>query len=118
MNNNVIQREWGTEVIWANKENYCAKILIFNSKSKTPIFFNKQKEKTYFVNSGEFKIRYIDTTNGEIFEVLLTEGQTFDVPALMPMCVESTKENSVLAEASNGEFENDDFIVYKAELIK
>ena len=119
MSNNVNQKEWGTEIIWANKESYCAKILIFNSVgSKTPIFFHKQKEKTFFVNSGEFKIRYIDTSNGEIFEAPLLEGQTFDVPALMPICIESTKEGSTLAETSNGDFKNDEFIVYKAELIK
>jgi len=118
MSNNVKQHEWGTEVIWANKDNYCSKILIFNAHAKTPFFFHKQKEKTYFVNSGEFKIKYINTKDGEIFEAPLVEGQTFDVPSLMPVCIEAVKEQSVLAEASNGEYADDEYIVYKASLIK
>lgn len=118
MNDNVKQTEWGVEVTWAKKDDYCAKILVFtNAGSRTPFYFHNKKNKTWFVNNGHFKIRYIDTTNGQIFETSLTEGQVFDVPALMPCSIEALKEGSSLAESSNGEFENDMHIIFRSELI-
>lgn len=103
MSENVKQTEWGTEVIWANKENYCGKILVFEkSNSRTALHFHKNINKSWFVNAGSFQITWVDTAEGNSYAKELPEGSTFDVPALMPVMLESLQANSVMAEVSNG----------------
>lgn len=103
MSDNVEQTEWGTEVTWAHKENYCGKILVFKkSNSRTSLHFHKNIDKSWFVNAGSFRVTWVDTQDGRSYAKELPEGSTFDVPALMPVMLESLQENSVMAEVSNG----------------
>jgi hypothetical protein len=53
MNDNVTKTEFGYEVLWANTEHYCSKILVFEHiGSKTNMSFTKDTTKSWFVNSG------------------------------------------------------------------
>jgi hypothetical protein len=103
MTDSVQQQDWGTEVTWANHDNYCGKILIFEkANSRTPLHFHINTAKSWFVNAGSFRVTWVDTAEGKSYAKELPEGSTFDVPALMPVMLESLQANSVMAQVSNG----------------
>lgn len=102
MKDNVVKTEFGTEITWADTEDYCSKILIFEKKgAKIPLHFHKSKKKSWFVNSGSFKIQWIDTADGKSYAQELVEGSVFHVTALQPVLLESLVDNSIVAETSN-----------------
>lgn len=103
-----VDKGWGFEVVWANNENYCAKLLVFNREgAKTSLVFHKTKKKSWFVNAGKFKITYIDTATGESKEAILEEGKTVDFGELSPHQVEALVANSVLFEVGTSDYIED-----------
>lgn len=107
-NSNIIKQEWGTEVVWANTENYCGKILIFEQKDNTtPLHFHKTTEKTWFVNAGAFLVTWIDTQDGKAYSKELPEGSSFYVKPLTPIKLQSLQNNSAMAECANSDTSTD-----------
>ena len=48
---------WGHELIWANTESYCGKLLVFKEKgNKFSMHFHREKDETWFVQDGEFTL--------------------------------------------------------------
>jgi uncharacterized RmlC-like cupin family protein len=102
MKDNIQRTDYGYEIIWADTDTYCGKILVFESKGgKLPLHFHKTKNKSWFVNSGTFNVRWINTVEGKVYEQELPEGSTFTIPSLMPVMLESLSDNGAIAEASD-----------------
>ena len=115
-NKNVKKVEYGYEVVWANTEEYTAKILVFEKENaSTELHFHKNKNKNWFVNAGNFKVTWVDTKDGKSYAKELPEGSTFYVPALMPVVLESLQANSAMAEVSSSEKEEDFFRLNNAK---
>lgn len=108
MQDNILKTKYGYEIIWANNEDYCGKILVFEKvHSKTEFHFHKKCNKSWFVNAGKFKVQWIDTSDGKTYAQELDEGSVFHVPALMPVILESLTDNSAIAEVSNSQMDLD-----------
>lgn len=114
---NIKETSYGYDIAWANTENYCGKILVFNRPVKTDLAFEKTREKTWFINSGDFRIRWIDTNTGKLFEKHVKEGNVFHVAPLMPVSIESLTSDGSIAEVSTPQIENDKYCVIPAENI-
>ena len=85
-----VKKGWGFEIVFANNEKYCGKLLVFDrAGAKTSLVFHKEKSKSWFVNAGKFKITYIDITSGETKEAVLEEGKTVDFGSLGPHQLEA-----------------------------
>jgi len=96
-----LDRDWGFEVIWANNERYCGKMLVFKSAgAKTNLFLHKEKRKSWFINAGKFKLTFIDIKTGVINETTLEEGRTVDLAELSPHQVEALVDGSMIFEVS------------------
>lgn len=105
-----INKGWGFEIVWANNEKYCGKLLVFErAGAKTSMVFHKKKQKSWFINAGKFKITYIDVDSGETREAVLEEGQTADFGELGPHQVESLVPNSVIFEVGTPDYIEDRF---------
>ena len=105
-----IDKSWGYEIIWANNEKYCAKLMVFEKVgSKTNLIFHKEKRKSWFINAGKFKITYIDVTTGEAKEAVLEEGKTADFGELSPHQLEALTANSIIFEVGTSEYIEDCF---------
>lgn len=99
---NVKQTEYGYEIVWADTEDYCSKILVFEKANNSiPLHFHKEIKKSWFVNSGKFKIQWVDTSDAKSYAQELSEGGVFHINPLMPVTVESLIDNSVIAETSS-----------------
>ncbi len=105
-----IDKGWGFEIIFANNDKYCGKLLVFERVgAKTSLVFHKEKRKSWFVNAGKFKVTYIDVTTGEVKEAVLEEGKTADFAELGPHQVESLVANSIIFEVGTADYVEDRF---------
>ncbi len=101
---------WGFELAWANKDNYCGKILIFNNPgSKTSMHFHKDRTKSWFVNAGLFQLRYIDTKTAELKQLTLKEGDTYTMNPFVPHQLIAMSPEAMIFEVSTPEVENDNY---------
>ena len=105
-----IDKGWGFEIIFANNDKYCGKLLVFErAGAKTSLVFHKEKRKSWFVNAGKFKVKYIDVATGEVKEAILEEGKTADFAELGPHQIEALAPNSIIFEVGTGDYIEDRF---------
>jgi mannose-6-phosphate isomerase-like protein (cupin superfamily) len=105
-----VDKGWGFELIFANNDKYCGKLLVFEQAgAKTSLVFHKEKAKSWFVNAGKFKVSYIDVSTGEMKQSEISEGQTADFGALGPHQVEALVANSIIFEVGTGDYVEDRF---------
>lgn len=108
----VIEKAWGREIIFANNEMYCGKLLIYDKAfSKGSMHFHMTKHETFYVQKGEFRIRWINTVDASIHEQILKEGDTWVNEPGAPHQIESLKDNSIIIEASTTHYDDDSFRV-------
>jgi mannose-6-phosphate isomerase-like protein (cupin superfamily) len=101
---------WGFEIVFANNDKYCGKLLIFErAGAKTSLVFHKEKAKSWFINAGRFKVTFIDVATGEIKQSELTEGQTADFGPLGPHQIEALVDNSMIFEVGTADYVEDRF---------
>ena len=105
-----VDKGWGYEIVWANNDKYCGKLLIFeHAGAKTSLVFHKEKAKSWFVNAGKFKVSFIDVATGETKQAVLQEGQTADFGQLGPHQIEALEPNSIIFEVGTGDYVEDRF---------
>jgi hypothetical protein len=105
-----IDKGWGFEIIFANNDKYCGKLLVFErAGAKTSLVFHKEKRKSWFVNAGKFRVKYIDVATGEVKEAVLEEGKTADFAELGPHQIEALTPNSIIFEVGTADYVEDRF---------
>lgn len=105
-----IKKGWGFEIVFANNEHYCGKLLVFErAGAKTSLVFHKEKSKSWFINSGSFRITYIDVATGELKTAELKEGQTADFGPLGPHQLEALADGSIIFEVGTADYVEDRF---------
>ena len=102
-----IDKGWGFEIVFANNDKYCGKILVFErAGAKTSLVLHKEKRKSWFVNAGKFKLTYIDPTNGNMNHSVIEEGKTIDVAELSAHQLEALEPNSMIFEVGTTDLED------------
>ena len=105
-----IDKGWGFEIIFANCDKYCGKLLVFERVgAKTSLVFHKDKSKSWFINAGRFKLTFIDVATGETKHAELEEGKTVDFAALGPHQIEALVANSIIFEVGTADYVEDRF---------
>jgi mannose-6-phosphate isomerase-like protein (cupin superfamily) len=105
-----IDKGWGFEIVWANNDKYCGKLLVFEKPgSKTSLVFHKEKKKSWFVNAGKFKVTFIDIQTGETKQAVLEEGKTVDLGELGPHQLEALVPGSIIFEVGTTDYLEDRF---------
>lgn len=108
----IVEKKWGREIIFANNDMYCGKLLIYDKAgSKGSMHFHMKKHETFYIQQGEFLIKWIDTTNASVHEVILKQGDTWVNGPGQPHQIESLQNNSILIEASTTHYNNDSYRV-------
>ena len=109
-NTGKVDKGWGFELVFANNDKYCGKLLIFEKAgAKTSLVFHKEKAKSWFINAGRFKVTFIDVATGEIKQSELSEGQTADFGPLGPHQIEALVDNSMIFEVGTADYVEDRF---------
>ena len=110
MSDNVIEQEWGYELVWSKTDSYQGRILFFNKPSKTNMHMHKDSTKSWFVNDGEFRVKWIDTSSGQLYENILKEGAVFHVGKFMPVSAECISNQGSILEVSDRQ-DNDELSI-------
>ncbi len=109
-----VKKGWGKEIVIANSEKYCGKLLCFNEGSISSMHFHMLKDETWYVNSGKFIYRWIDTNNADTHEVELREGDSVrQLPGQPHQLIALT--DGVIFEVSTQHFDEDSYRVYKGD---
>lgn len=110
----VVEKGWGSELIWVTNDKYCGKFLNFKTDAKFSMHFHKEKEETWFVLSGKFLVVWIDTKNATEHVEELNEGDTWHNPPLVPHRVICLEEGTLL-EVSTPDSVEDNYRVAKGD---
>jgi mannose-6-phosphate isomerase len=87
-----VDKGWGHELIFASTDQYCGKLLNFNSGAKFSMHFHAEKDETWYVLSGKFSVFYIDTKDTTVHEAQLNPGEVWHNAPLLPhqlICIEA-----------------------------
>ena len=105
-----IDKGWGSELIWVSNDNYCSKMLNFNTGAKFSMHFHAIKEETWYVLSGKFKVKCINTANATSYEQELNVGDTWHNPPLSPHQLICVAQGTIL-ETSTADSVEDNYRV-------
>ena len=72
----VVEKGWGSELIFATNEKYCGKLLNFNAGTRFSMHFHAEKDESWFVLSGKFILEIIDTKTASKDIIELDMGQS------------------------------------------
>lgn len=92
----LVNKGWGSELIFATNDLYCGKLLNFNTGSKFSMHFHAIKDETWHVISGEFIVKWINTKNASIYEKVLKKDDTWRNAPLVPHQIICIKEGTII----------------------
>lgn len=108
----VVEKGWGKEVIYADHEEYCGKLLVYDKAGATSsMHFHKVKKESWYVLQGSFDYKTIDTNTGIINTVIINQG---DVITNFPFTIHqltARDDNSIIVEVSTKDSQEDNFRV-------
>ena len=88
----VVEKGWGSEIIWCTNDKYCGKMMNFNTGAKFSMHFHAEKDETWYILSGTFIVKIINTSDAVQSEIVLRQGDTWHNPPLFPhqlICIEA-----------------------------
>lgn len=92
----LVEKGWGSELIFATNDLYCGKILNFNKGAKFSMHLHKEKDETWHVLKGKFIVKTIDTQNASVSETVLNLGDTWHNPPMLPHQLICLEEGSII----------------------
>ena len=111
-----VEKAWGREVIFANNEKYCGKLLIHDKAgSKGSMHFHMNKHETFYVQHGSFDVRWIETKTAKIHHKILHVGDTWVNEPGRPHQLEALTNNSVIIEVSTHHEDSDSYRVFPGD---
>jgi mannose-6-phosphate isomerase len=78
MEQKMVTKPWGHEVIFAVTKDYVGKVLVIRAGHQLSLQFHKVKEETIYLRSGQMKF-LIENEQGVMEEHLLEEGRSFHI---------------------------------------
>ena len=109
-----VEKGWGSEEIWATNNQYCGKLMHFNTGARFSMHFHAVKDESWYVLSGRFKVIVINTANASQTEYELSAGDTWHNPPLLPhqlVCIEA----GTIIEVSTPDSVEDNYRVGKGD---
>lgn len=114
MSPTVVKKGWGHEVVFANNDLYCGKILHFNTGSKFSMHYHMRKKESWYVSTGRFLFKYIDTRNADIIELELAPGDAITNEVGEPHQVICVEEGDIF-EVSTQHLDTDSYRIMKGD---
>jgi quercetin dioxygenase-like cupin family protein len=110
-----VSKGWGWERWIVNKEQYCGKLLFFNSGKRCSWHYHKLKDEVFYLQSGKMLIKYSDNDDLETAkELILNQGENFHVyTGLRHQMI--ALEDSELFEFSTEHFDSDSYRIIKGD---
>jgi quercetin dioxygenase-like cupin family protein len=110
----IVNKGWGTEIIFANTKDYCGKLLNFNKGSKCSMHFHILKDESWYIFKGKIKYTWIDPTNGKQEHQILSVGDVVRNKIGNPHQVEALEE-TVIFEVSTQHLDEDSYRIFPGD---
>lgn len=105
-----VEKKWGGEIIFANNDQYCGKVLRFTQGEKFSMHYHRFKHETWYVAKGKLLFRWIDPTNASRGETELNVGDSVSMPQCQPHQLVALEDSDVF-EVSTQHFDDDSYRV-------
>lgn len=109
-----VEKGWGHELVIANSDKYCGKILHFKHGARFSMHYHIKKMETWYVSSGQFEFRWIDTRTADMKTRMLNVGDIVTNEIGQPHQLICLKEGDVF-EVSTQHFDSDSYRVMKGD---
>ena len=116
VNQTVIEKDWGREIIVVNNEeaNYCGKVLEIDPGKNFSMHMHDVKEETFLCQSGCGRLMWVDTATGEVDDTIIGGGDVVDVPRLTPHQIQNHgTEKLVIVEFSTFHRDSDSYRMWR-----
>ena len=110
-----VDKGWGWERWIVNKQEYCGKLLFFNSGKRCSWHRHELKDEVFYLQSGKMIVKFSEQDDVEqAEELVLTPGMNFYVyPGLRHQMI--ALEDSELFEFSTEHFDSDSYRIIKGD---
>jgi quercetin dioxygenase-like cupin family protein len=106
----IVPKGWGNEIIFANNEKYCGKLLNFTAGKKFSMHYHLLKDETWYVSKGSFLLHWIDPATAVTHTESLQVGDVIHNLPGYPHQLEAL-EDATIFEVSTQHFDNDSYRV-------
>ena len=110
----IVQKGWGSEVIFANNEMYCGKLLRFNKGARFSMHFHMKKDETWYLAEGTIRLNWIDTKDASKRSEVVRVGEVIRNRPGEPHQVEALSD-AVIFEVSTTHFAEDSYRVERGD---
>lgn len=110
----IVEKGWGKEIIFANNDEYCGKILCFDKGKRFSMHYHLLKKETWYVAKGKFILIWIDITIGITYTEYLNIGDVITNERGEPHQLIAL-ENSEVFEVSTKHFDSDSYRIKKGD---
>ena len=108
----IVEKGWGKEVIYADHEEYCGKLLVYDKAGATSsMHFHKIKKESWYVLQGSFEYKVIDTSIGNINTVVINQGDVVTNEIYTIHQLIAREDNSIIVEVSTKDYSYDNYRV-------
>ena len=108
----IVEKGWGSEIIYANEIEYCGKLLVYDKQGATSsMHFHKEKKESWYVLQGSFDYKVIDTNTGNIKTSIFNKGDTCTNHPFTIHQLISREANSIVLEVSTRDSSTDNYRV-------
>jgi len=108
----VVEKAWGSELIWVTNDLYCGKLMNFRTGKSFSMHLHKEKDETWYVLSGKFILKLIDTQDASVIERILNIGDVWRNEPMMPHQLYCLEEGTII-EVSTPDSVEDNYRVQK-----
>jgi quercetin dioxygenase-like cupin family protein len=95
-----VDKPWGHEIIWAQADNYCGKILHIEKGQILSLQYHEKKHESIYVLNGKMIFRYQDAQK-ELQERIMVAGEAQQVPTGTVHQFEAIETSDVLEASTN-----------------
>jgi len=94
----VVKKGWGKEIIFANNDKYCGKLLVYTNDGAISSFhMHPIKDETFFVfDDGIFEIHWVNPQTADKQYKLITKGMSVRIPPKTLHQIKCLKAGTIL----------------------
>jgi capsule biosynthesis phosphatase len=111
----IVPKGWGKEIIFANNDDFCGKILVFEKNKRFSMHFHMKKRETWYVAKGSFILTWIDVSIGKERSEQLKVGDVITNERGEPHQLLSLEDGSEIFEVSTRHYDEDSYRIRKGD---
>lgn len=110
-----VKKGWGKEIIIANNDDYCGKILCFEQGKRLSLHYHMKKRETWYVAKGSFTFIWLQMDVGKEIREHLTLGDVITLERGQPHQLIALENDSQIFEVSTRHYDDDSYRIKKGD---